>query len=75
MQCTKCDGLMVRDNLIDIKESSIAMWMKGWRCVSCGNIVDPLIQQHRMIQQTGGLRLLETGTVVPRFRRILKATG
>ena len=75
MQCTKCDGLMVRDNLIDIKESSISMWMKGWRCVSCGNIVDPLIQQHRMIQQTGALQLLETVTVMPRLRRTLKATA
>jgi hypothetical protein len=64
---------MVTDNLIDIKESSIPMWMKGWRCVSCGNIVDPLIQQHRMIQQAGASRLLSTETVVPRLRRMLKA--
>jgi hypothetical protein len=47
--------------------------MKGWRCVSCGNIVDPLIQQHRMIQQAGALQLLRTETVVPRLRRTLKA--
>ena len=73
MHCTRCDGLMVTDNLIDIKESSIPMWMKGWRCVSCGNIVDPLIQQHRMIQQAGALRLLRTETVMPRPRRTLKA--
>ena len=70
MQCTKCDGLMVADNLIDIMESSIPMWMKGWRCVSCGNIVDPIIQKHRMIQQAGASRLLETKTAVPRLRRV-----
>jgi hypothetical protein len=64
---------MVTDNLIDIMESSIPMWMKGWRCVSCGNIVDPLIQQHRMIQQAGAVRLLRTETVLPRLRRTLKA--
>ena len=40
MECARCDGLMVGDSLIDIQESSIPMWMKGWRCVSCGNIVD-----------------------------------
>jgi hypothetical protein len=73
MQCTRCNGLMVTDNLIDIKESSIPMWMKGWRCVSCGNIVDPLIQQHRMTQQAGASRLLRIETVVPRLRRMLKA--
>ena len=65
MRCARCDGLMVADNLIDIQESSIPMWMKGWRCVSCGNIVDPLIQQHRMIQQAGVLWLLGTETILP----------
>jgi hypothetical protein len=66
---------MVADNLLDIQESSIPMWMKGWRCVSCGNIVDPLIQQHRMIQQAGALRLFRTKTAIPRLRHALKATA
>ena len=64
MQCTRCDGLMVGDSLIDIQESSIPMWMKGWRCLSCGNIIDPLIQRHRMIQQTGMSRWLEKEATV-----------
>ena len=75
MQCTRCDGLMVTDNLIDIQESSIPMWMKGWRCVSCGNIVDPVIQQHRMIQQAGALRLLGVEVTMPPLRHTLKATA
>jgi hypothetical protein len=66
---------MVVDNLIDIQESSIPMWMKGWRCVSCGNIVDPLIQRHRMIQQTGTLRLLRVDAAMPRRRHALKAVA
>ncbi|MFI5222905.1 MAG: hypothetical protein ACHQX3_01460 [Nitrospirales bacterium] len=75
MECTRCDGLMVVDSLIDMQESSIPMWMKGWRCVSCGNIVDPLIQQHRMIQQTGTLRLLRVDAAMPRRRHALKAVA
>ena len=75
MQCARCDGFMVTDNLIDIRESSIPMWMKGWRCVSCGNIVDPLIQQHRMIQQAGATRLLEKKTAMPRLHYALKKTA
>ena len=70
MQCTKCDGLMVSDNLLDIMESAIPMWMKGWRCVSCGNIVDPLILKHRMTQQVGASQLLEKEGAVPRLRRV-----
>lgn len=75
MECTRCDGLMVVDNLIDMQESSIPMWMKGWRCVSCGNIIDPLIQRHRMIQQAGASRLLGKEAAVPRFLTPLKVTA
>ncbi len=75
MQCTRCEGLMVTDSLIDMMESSIPMWMKGWRCVSCGNFVDPIIQKPRMIQQSGALRLLGKEAARPRFRRTLKATA
>ena len=75
MQCARCDGLMVADNLIDMQESSIPMWMRGWRCVSCGNIIDPLIQKHRMIQQTRALRLLGTEAAIPRLRHALKAVA
>ncbi|THJ08914.1 MAG: hypothetical protein CAF43_013490 [Nitrospira sp. CG24C] len=70
MHCMRCDGFMVADNLIDIRESSIPMWMKGWRCVSCGNIVDPIIQKHRMIQQSGATQLIEKKMAVPRLRRV-----
>ncbi|NOS81592.1 MAG: hypothetical protein HOP32_08445 [Nitrospira sp.] len=70
MQCVRCHGFMVADNLIDIRESSIPMWMKGWRCVSCGNIVDPIIQKHRMIQGSGATQVLERKTAVPRLRRV-----
>ena len=75
MECTRCDGLMVADNLIDIQESSVSMWMKGWRCVSCGNIVDPLILRHRIIQQAGATRLLGKEVAMPRLRHALKATA
>ena len=75
MQCERCDGLMVADSLIDLQESSIPMWMKGWRCVSCGNIVDPLILRQRMIQQAGALRLLEKEVAMPQLCHALKATA
>jgi hypothetical protein len=59
MRCTKCNGFMVVDDLIDMRESYHPMWMRGWRCVACGNVVDPLIVRHRMIQEAGALRLLK----------------
>lgn len=47
MKCTRCCGMMVRDHLLDIKETVGPMWIHGWRCVACGNIVDPVIERHR----------------------------
>ena len=47
MKCTRCQGLMVSDHLLDIRETMGSMWCKSWRCVACGNIVDPLIEKHR----------------------------
>ncbi len=59
MRCTRCSGLMVVDDLIDLRESYHPMRMRGWRCVACGNVVDPLILRHRMVQESGALRLLK----------------
>lgn len=75
MKCTRCEGLMVVDNLVDLQESCVPMWMRGMRCVSCGNIVDPLILRHRMIQKSGAMRLLKPGVLVPEFSGQLKATA
>ncbi len=45
MTCTRCEGLMVSEHLVDLHESFHPMWLRGYRCVSCGNIVDSLIQR------------------------------
>ncbi|MFO0775963.1 MAG: hypothetical protein U0172_14990 [Nitrospiraceae bacterium] len=47
MKCSRCKGTMVHDHLLDIKETMGPMWIHGWRCVACGNIVDPVIEKHR----------------------------
>lgn len=73
MKCTRCHGLMVADDLIDLRESYLPMWMRGWRCVACGNIVDPLINRHRMIQQAGATRLLKPDVRMPAPARPAKA--
>ncbi len=52
MKCTRCCGLMIVDHLLDMQESYLPMWMRALRCVTCGNIVDPVIQHHRVVQRT-----------------------
>ena len=73
MKCTRCHGLMVEDHLLDVKESLGPMWIKTWRCVACGNIVDPLILKHRSAQTSQALRLVVVDARVdggPMFKRM-----
>ena len=49
MKCMRCEGLMVEDHFIDLHWTGGLMWMKGWRCMNCGHVVDPLIEaNHRL---------------------------
>lgn len=75
MQCVRGDGFMVAINLIDIRESDIPMWVKGWRCLSCGTIVGPFIQQHRMLLRAGAMRLLRTEGPMSQLRQALKTAA
>lgn len=60
MTCMRCSGLMVVDHLLDMQESFVPMWMRGLRCVTCGNIEDPLINHHRIVQRTRRANRLAT---------------
>ncbi|MDH5739551.1 MAG: hypothetical protein OEY77_04425 [Nitrospira sp.] len=73
MKCARCSGLMVRDHLLDMQESYVPMWMRGLRCVACGNIEDPLIHHHRMIQHTRRTKRLATRFAKPAVRPAVAA--
>ena len=45
MECIKCQGLMVYDRFIDLMGGSA--WFYGWRCTSCGSIIDKVIIENR----------------------------
>ena len=47
MECQKCRGLMVRDLLIDVLDDTGNLFLKAWRCINCGNILDPTIMTNR----------------------------
>jgi hypothetical protein len=64
---------MVGDDLMDIRESYLPMWMRGLRCVSCGNIVDAVIDRNRKGQGSPVRRQLDPGGRVPVMQRHAKA--
>jgi len=51
MHCTRCQGLMMEDQLFDFEGTQGFMWMKGWRCMNCGHIVDPVIAANQRVHE------------------------
>lgn len=48
MSCSRCRGLMVREHFMDFDGTIGHMWANGYRCMNCGNVHDPVIEQHRL---------------------------
>ena len=48
MQCDRCEGLMVVEDCLDIKGNRNEFWIKAFRCIACGNILDQTISQHHV---------------------------
>ncbi len=47
MSCSRCQGLMVKEHFLDFDGTIGHMWASGYRCMNCGNVHDPIIEQHR----------------------------
>ena len=75
MICTRCEGLMVSDDLIDMQESYHPMWTSGYRCLSCGNIVDTLIQEHRIAQHSSLRHVAAPAPEKPGLFELVKLTA
>ena len=39
---------MVEDHFMDFDGTIGHMWASGYRCMNCGNVLDAVIQQHRL---------------------------
>lgn len=47
MTCTRCEGLMLKENMIDMEAGYGEMWSHSWRCFNCGHRDDAVIRHHR----------------------------
>jgi uncharacterized Zn finger protein len=59
MTCMRCQGCMAKDHFMDLLESSEDMWLTGWRCLNCGHVFDPVMEQNRLRQ--GRAAVVSTG--------------
>ncbi len=51
MQCQRCQGLMVQDQCLDLLDTGDDFSIWTWRCVCCGDVLDPLILKNRRTRQ------------------------
>ena len=48
MKCHRCRGAMVYDKFYGFEEQFM-----GWKCLVCGEIVDPVILENRELMSVG----------------------
>ncbi len=64
---------MVVDHFIDMEDGGEHLWLRAWRCVNCGEVVEPGIIRHRRGQRSlfavlgkrGVVTSDKTGEVIP----------
>ena len=54
MSCSRCNGCMVEDFLLDMEDSSGPMWLQAWRCMNCGNVAESVLQRNRATHGMSG---------------------
>lgn len=47
MDCLRCQSVLVQEVFVDYAAGSGAMSFRGYRCITCGDILDPTILRHR----------------------------
>jgi hypothetical protein len=47
MNCLKCHGNMNYEEFVSGAAEGTSWAYEGWRCIYCGDIIDPIILRHR----------------------------
>jgi len=68
--CERCNGLMVREQIVDLQGQSSSLCIDGYRCLLCGDLVDATIFENRQRSLSG----VETfNRTRPRIRQVVAA--
>ncbi len=57
MKCPRCGGLMNFEEFISASADSLPWNYEGWRCVYCGEVVDPLVIMNRSMSKVSGEKI------------------
>lgn len=55
MECPRCHGLMVIDTCLNMENVTSTVWVYEWRCLNCGEIIDPQTLANRGARQKRGM--------------------
>ena len=70
MTLQHCRGCVARDHFLDMQESGGEWWLEGWRCINCGRVFDPVVEQDPAASCRGdGLGGARTSNHKPLSRR------
>ncbi len=47
MSCPRCSGFMVSQTFEDLRDDTGQLTFEGYRCMVCGEIIDPKINSNR----------------------------
>ena len=47
MNCPRCRGYMMQDDYLDLQDEAGQCRFVAWRCLICGEVLDPVILKHR----------------------------
>jgi hypothetical protein len=47
MNCPRCASYMVHEPFEDLRDDTGELYFYGWRCLGCGEIIDPVILANR----------------------------
>ena len=50
MKCPRCHNLMVTDRFEDLHDDSGSLGFWALRCITCGEVIDPVILSNRTAQ-------------------------
>ena len=56
MDCPRCKSVMIEERFQDINDDTGRMHFFGYRCLSCGEILDPVIAHNRAHRPAHPLR-------------------
>jgi hypothetical protein len=54
-RCWRCRGLLVTEQCFDLLSDSGHLDFWAWRCVQCGELIDPVILRNRRLRLLRGL--------------------